>query len=594
MGNRLAWRDDRDRMATVNTEADLNNRTLLPASHLKPGKLVYVSNEGVLYECLNDSSTLTNTLADWKEVGIGSTIRAGRVGNLPTATSTPPPVPNQLAIVTFDVDGNAMDRLYVWELNTATSTYSWVPLETRSAIKALRSDTDVSHDLAPGDVQYTVEQGHAEIKVADATGTLQTIFSKDAIDAAIAAGNQFQGTVQDTGHGVRGAIDFAALPKQSALGAADKSHYWIYVGTPGHAIGVNEIGGVVSAVDGQVLNVGDWIIVGSTTTGTGPAAVTTYQYNVIPGDLLAKARGDNLYGFNAWAAGAYEAGSIVTYKGDVWKATGAVVRTDAAPGTPASSGPPAVTAPPWAKVDISGGVRSVASDADLPATAANGTIYLVLSSAANGGKQTLFSYDNPNSKWEQLSGGGSASGGNLQLTGGTPVHNIGVPIGTVIMYASALAPAGYLLCDGTNISATTYPELATVLGTTKLPDLRNMFVRGWSGVGGTLDHTTQHQDTTRLPRTAFTATAANAGSHTHNLWQRRMNAYTGEAYVSIPNTSAEGISAGGSTNTDGRNMDADGAHTHAITIAGGDTETAPKHVILAYYIKATDTGMRIV
>jgi hypothetical protein len=41
-------------------------------------------------------------------------------------------------------------------------------------------------------------------------------------------------------------------------------------------------------------------------------------------------------------------------------------------------------------------------------------------------------------------------------------------------------------------------------------------------------------------------------------------------------------------------MDADGAHTHAITIAGGDTETAPKHVILAYYIKATDTGMRIV
>jgi hypothetical protein len=115
-----------------------------------------------------------------------------------------------------------------------------------------------------------------------------------------------------------------------------------------------------------------------------------------------------------------------------------------------------------------------------------------------------------------------------------------------------------------------------------------------SGVGGTLDHTTQHQDTTRLPRTNFTATTANAGSHTHNLWQRRMNAYSGEGYVSIPHTSAEGIAAGGSTSTDGRNMDADGEHTHAITIAGGDTETAPKHVILAYYIKATDTGMRIV
>ena len=43
---------------------------------------------------------------------------------------------------------------------------------------------------------------------------------------------------------------------------------------------------------------------------------------------------------------------------------------------------------------------------------------------------------------------------------------LGVPVGTIIQYASSAAPSGYLNCDGSAISRTTYAGLFSVLGTT--------------------------------------------------------------------------------------------------------------------------------
>jgi hypothetical protein len=41
-------------------------------------------------------------------------------------------------------------------------------------------------------------------------------------------------------------------------------------------------------------------------------------------------------------------------------------------------------------------------------------------------------------------------------------------------------------------------------------------------------------------------------------------------------------------------MDSDGDHSHTTTVTGGgDAETAPDHVVLAYIIKATDNGLRL-
>lgn len=55
---------------------------------------------------------------------------------------------------------------------------------------------------------------------------------------------------------------------------------------------------------------------------------------------------------------------------------------------------------------------------------------------------------------------------------------LGTPVGTVIAYMGNIAPEGYLVCDGSTFSATQYPKLHALLGTTITPDLRAEFLRG--------------------------------------------------------------------------------------------------------------------
>jgi len=41
-----------------------------------------------------------------------------------------------------------------------------------------------------------------------------------------------------------------------------------------------------------------------------------------------------------------------------------------------------------------------------------------------------------------------------------------VPPGVILPYGAATAPSGYLLCDGSAVSRTTYADLFSVIGTT--------------------------------------------------------------------------------------------------------------------------------
>ena len=62
------------------------------------------------------------------------------------------------------------------------------------------------------------------------------------------------------------------------------------------------------------------------------------------------------------------------------------------------------------------------------------------------------------------------------------------PTGSITMYGAATAPTGWLLCDGSAVSRTTYADLFAIIGTTfgvgngsttfNLPDLRDRFVVG--------------------------------------------------------------------------------------------------------------------
>lgn len=72
---------------------------------------------------------------------------------------------------------------------------------------------------------------------------------------------------------------------------------------------------------------------------------------------------------------------------------------------------------------------------------------------------------------------------------------VGVPPGTIIDYAGATTPVGYLLCAGQAVSRSTYARLFTAIGTLwgsgdgsttfNVPDLRGMSVFGKDNMGGT-------------------------------------------------------------------------------------------------------------
>lgn len=64
-----------------------------------------------------------------------------------------------------------------------------------------------------------------------------------------------------------------------------------------------------------------------------------------------------------------------------------------------------------------------------------------------------------------------------------------IPAGVISPFGGPVAPSGYLACDGSVVSQTTYAALYAAIGTTwntsgegagnfRLPDLRNMFLRG--------------------------------------------------------------------------------------------------------------------
>ena len=144
------------------------------------------------------------------------------------------------------------------------------------------------------------------------------------------------------------------------------------------------------------------------------------------------------------------------------------------------------------------------------------------------------------------------------------------PIGEVKWYAGRVAPPNFLLCNGAAIPAL-YADLITLIG----PNTPNLMQNGGSFPRAGTPETgfPQHQDTTRLPRTPFTT--SNPGDHTHNItvhghnWDQTVN----------------GTNVGGGYNVQG-NRATGGAGGHTHTLAGGDSETAPRHTLLLPIIRA--------
>jgi microcystin-dependent protein len=157
------------------------------------------------------------------------------------------------------------------------------------------------------------------------------------------------------------------------------------------------------------------------------------------------------------------------------------------------------------------------------------------------------------------------------------------PTGSIVAYGAEEAPTGWLLCDGSAVSRTTFADLFAVIGETygagdlsttfNLPDLQQRFPLGLASsgtgaamgdAGGAIDHVHDLDSAT-----SFAAwTMAAAGGNNRVMRRKNVDAWTPTL------TAADSAAAGASTpNT-------------TATALGGDTEVEnPPFLVVQFIIK---------
>ena len=172
-----------------------------------------------------------------------------------------------------------------------------------------------------------------------------------------------------------------------------------------------------------------------------------------------------------------------------------------------------------------------------------------------------------------------------------------VPTGSVHMMATTTAPSGYLKCNGSAISRTTYAALFAIIGTAhgngdgsstfNVPDLRGEFVRGWDdgrGIDSGRNFGTAQSDQNEQHNHSATSTASVTDpGHFHNLLYNN-GSFGGSSGAVTPrgeNTpTTPGIDNRISTKTTGVTV------STSTTIANqGGNEARPRNIAMMYVIK---------
>lgn len=164
----------------------------------------------------------------------------------------------------------------------------------------------------------------------------------------------------------------------------------------------------------------------------------------------------------------------------------------------------------------------------------------------------------------------------------------GVPAGTIVAFAGSTPPTGWLLCDGSQVSRSTYSLLYSVTanaygagdGSTSfhLPDLRGRFLRGVDGSAGL--------DPGKASRTAM-----NSGGNTgNNIGSVQADAFQGHWHNYRGMTSGTGIWAIQMFTTwDGSTVSTDGVLSPISDGVNGTprttNETRPVNAYVNFIIK---------
>ena len=166
----------------------------------------------------------------------------------------------------------------------------------------------------------------------------------------------------------------------------------------------------------------------------------------------------------------------------------------------------------------------------------------------------------------------------------------GVNTGIVVPWGSASIPSGFLLCDGTSYSTTTYAALFAVIAYTYggsgasflVPDLRDRTIVGVSSSNSKAlaqaigANTVTPTGNIAGSTGATTLTTAQIASHTHSAASAGGNAFPGNPPGGIGASSMNSGSAGGGQSHD---------HTLSANFAGSANSVLQPGLVLNYIIK---------
>lgn len=187
-----------------------------------------------------------------------------------------------------------------------------------------------------------------------------------------------------------------------------------------------------------------------------------------------------------------------------------------------------------------------------------------------------------------------------------------VPTGSVMQYASSSAPTGWLICDGSAVSRTTYATLFAVISTTygvgdgsttfNLPDTQGKSVFGYNSgdssfdaIGETGGSKTTTLTTNELPAHTHTGTTDSDGAHTHSVTDPghthtlSPDEAVSSGVGSIVANRDEGTGTTTGSSTTGISIVSDGAHTHTFTTgssgSGNSFSLLNPYIVFNYIIK---------